>query len=276
MQTNTNLLNPLFKLSNEAKAQAFDALVSIASGNTDTNLNPDSSAHLAVEFIVSGFEANIDSLVDSRAREMYLSRVRSEAGKKGAKKATQAKKSATTSTPKKRTSENKSSASEICVHKKNSTTHKVVSRSSSFASASALPAVTKSYSGTNKESIYQDLFNFFEENVPNLKHSPSRPRLTKKMLQNLDSVLEQFSPDEIKELFLLANSNKFLSGHGANHWVANFTWLLDPDHLVNVKSGFYTCNESSQPSTATKKNNFNNFPARDLDYGSLELQLLRK
>lgn len=86
MQTNTNLLNPLFKLSNEAKAQAFDALVSIASGNTDTNLNPDSSAHLAVEFIVSGFEANIDSLVDSRAREMYLSRVRSEAGKKVLKK----------------------------------------------------------------------------------------------------------------------------------------------------------------------------------------------
>ena len=90
--TNTNLLRPLHNLSAEVKAQAFDSLVSLSEGEPLTDMTIDSTVQLAVELIINGMELSIDALVEAKAHEKYLSRIRSEAGKKGAQKTRQAKK----------------------------------------------------------------------------------------------------------------------------------------------------------------------------------------
>lgn len=272
--TNTNLLRPLYHLSAELKAQAFDALVSLSEGATLTDMNIDPTVQLAVELILNGMEASIDSLIEAKAHEKYLSRIRSEAGKKGAQKTREAKKSAKKTTPTKSSSQNETVSNKENLHILNNPTPK----RSKKRTSNVVPITTSKEANLNfakvNESLYQDIFTFFEENTPNLNHSLSQPRWDNKMKQKLESVLSQYSTDELKELFIIANSNDFLSGHGPNQWIANFSWILDIDHLDKIKSGYYKCCKSTQPSTDSKKNSFNNFVPRSYDFANLERNLL--
>lgn len=272
--TNTNLLRPLHHLSAELKAQAFDALVSLSEGATLTDMNIDPTVQLAVELIVNGMESSIDALVEAKAHEKYLSRIRSEAGKKGAQKIRQAKKSAKKTTPAKSSSQNETLSNKENLHILNNSTPKVSKKhTSNVVSITTSKEANLNFAKVN-ESLYQDIFTFFEENTPNLNHSLNRPRWDNKMKQKLESVLSQYSTDELKELFIAADSNDFLSGHGPNQWIANFSWILDVDHLDKIKSGYYKCCKSTQPSTDSKKNSFNNFVPRSYDFANLERNLL--
>ena len=273
-KTNTNLLRPLHNLSAEVKAQAFDSLVSLSEGEPLTDMTIDSTVQLAVELIINGMESSIDALVEAKAHEKYLSRIRSEAGKKGAQKTRQAKKTSKNTTLTKDSSKSEVISNKGSEHVLNNSTTKANNNCiSNVVPIKKTKEANCSFAKVN-ESLYQDIYTFFEENTPNLYHSSRKPRWDNRMKQKLENVLSQYSADELKELFVIANSNDFLAGHGPNQWIANFNWLLDPEHLDNIKSGYYKCSKSPEPSNTVKKNSFNNFDPRSYDFTNLEKKLL--
>ena len=60
----------------------------------------------------------------------------------------------------------------------------------------------------------------------------TRKRLIKKLL-------EKYSFDEIREVFLKAERADFLKGNGEKGWKANFDWIVKEGNFVKIKEGNY-------------------------------------
>ena len=67
--------------------------------------------------------------------------------------------------------------------------------------------------------------------------------ITKTRSDKIKKLLNQFSFEEIKEVFEKANSSGFLQGKNEYGWVASFDWLIEIDNFVKVKED---CFGSSQ------------------------------
>ena len=67
--------------------------------------------------------------------------------------------------------------------------------------------------------------------------------ITKTRSDKIKKLLNQFSFEEIKEVFEKANSSGFLQGKNEYGWVATFDWLIEIDNFVKVKED---CFGSSQ------------------------------
>lgn len=85
--------------------------------------------------------------------------------------------------------------------------------------------------------------------------------------------LNEYSFDELKELFQKAEQSLFLKGKNQRNWRADFDWLMNANNIPKVLEGKY--DDSSAPKEQVPKGNkFNNFQQRNYDYAELERKLL--
>jgi len=88
--------------------------------------------------------------------------------------------------------------------------------------------------------------------------------LTKTRLEKVKSLLEKFTPDEIKSVFEKANKSDFILGKNDRGWKATFDWLIDIDNFVKVKDGNFD-NVSN-----VYKGECNNYKKHYYDFDALE------
>lgn len=79
---------------------------------------------------------------------------------------------------------------------------------------------------------YKDFFNSLE-NLPNII------KLTDKRKRHLKARLDDYSNDELKDLWTKANNNNFLTGNNSKGWKADFDWLINLNNLVKISEGKY-------------------------------------
>lgn len=70
----------------------------------------------------------------------------------------------------------------------------------------------------------------------------SYPRLTKLSDSRKKSIrarLKQYSIDDFKRLFQMAEDSSFLKGHNGRNWSATFDWLIKDANMAKVLDGNY-------------------------------------
>lgn len=87
--------------------------------------------------------------------------------------------------------------------------------------------------------------------------------ITKTRLAKIKLLRQQFSLEEIEEVFSKANQSDFLKGKNERAWKASFDWLIDIDNFVKVKEDAF-CN--SIHLVEKKKNNLKQYS----DYNDLD------
>lgn len=87
--------------------------------------------------------------------------------------------------------------------------------------------------------------------------------ITKTRLSKIKLLRQQFSLEEIKEVFEKANQSDFLKGKNDRAWKASFDWLIDIDNFVKVKEDAF-CN--SIHLVEKKENNLKQYS----DYNDLD------
>ena len=99
---------------------------------------------------------------------------------------------------------------------------------------------------TNNNII--DLYSEICTNLPSIKKINDKRKIA------LNKFAKEFTEDEIKQIFNLANSSKFLTGQNDRGWKADFDFILKPDKATAILEGKYsnkTC-EPKQPIKALK------------------------
>ena len=110
----------------------------------------------------------------------------------------------------------------------------------------------------------------------------SFPRLTKLSESRKKAIkarLKQYTVDDFKKLFELAESSKFLKGSNDRNWSANFDWLIKDANMAKVLDGNYEDKTTNKFQSTGKVNKFNNFPQRNYSADqmlSMEQRLLNR
>lgn len=108
----------------------------------------------------------------------------------------------------------------------------------------------------NPEQV-QDLFNktciFF------------KPCMTigKTSLPKIRELGQNYSLDEIQEVFERANKSKFLQGSNDRGWSATFDWIITPDNFEKIRAGNYD-------NSNTQKSSYQNYIQGNYDFEALE------
>ena len=73
-------------------------------------------------------------------------------------------------------------------------------------------------------------------------------------LAELDQALvnDYLNYDQVIQAFKKANANDFLTGK-VNGFIADFKWMINPNHILDILEGKYERNYSNKPATKTKK-----------------------
>lgn len=77
----------------------------------------------------------------------------------------------------------------------------------------------------------------------------SFPRLTKlsdSRKKAIKARLKQYSIDDFKRLFTMAEESRFLKGQNNRNWQANFDWLIKDANMAKVLDGNYVDRQSVQ------------------------------
>ena len=111
----------------------------------------------------------------------------------------------------------------------------------------------------NPEQV-QDLFNktciFF------------KPCMTigKASLPKIKELGQQYTLDEIREVFEKANKSRFLQGCNDRNWSATFDWIITPDNFEKIKDGNYD-------NSNTQKGSYQNYIHSNYDFEALEREV---
>lgn len=111
----------------------------------------------------------------------------------------------------------------------------------------------------NPEQV-QDLFNktciFF------------KPCMTigKASLPKIKELGQQYTLDEIREVFERANKSRFLQGCNDRNWSATFDWIITPENFEKIKDGNYD-------NSNTQKSSYQNYIHGNYDFEALEREV---
>ena len=111
----------------------------------------------------------------------------------------------------------------------------------------------------NPEQV-QDLFNktciFF------------KPCMTigKASLPKIKELGQQYTLDEIREVFEKANKSRFLQGCNDRNWSATFDWIITPDNFEKIRDGNYD-------NSNTQKGSYQNYIHGNYDFEALEREV---
>ena len=114
-----------------------------------------------------------------------------------------------------------------------------------------------------------DIYNIYEslQAYYNTLDLPKCKSLTKSRVDIINTLLEAFSEEEIKEVFKKASNTKWLCGDNDKHWKADFDWLINIDNFVRVQEGRYDTLGS------TKGNDFKKFTQSNYDWDEINKEL---
>ena len=96
-----------------------------------------------------------------------------------------------------------------------------------------------------KRNILVELYNSTCTNLPQVQ------KITEKRNKAIDKFIKDFSEDEIQQIFLIANSSDFLTGHNDRNWKADFDFIMRIDKATAILEGKY--------STSKNKGGFDDF-----------------
>ena len=88
----------------------------------------------------------------------------------------------------------------------------------------------------------------------------------KASLPKIRKLGQQYSLEEIREVFEKANKSKFLQGSNDRGWSATFDWIITPENFEKIMAGNYDNSESQKSSYHDYKHGNYNFEA--LEYES--------
>ena len=86
----------------------------------------------------------------------------------------------------------------------------------------------------------------------------------KASLPKIRKLGQQYSIEEIREVFEKANKSKFLQGSNDRGWSATFDWIITPDNFEKIRDGNYDNSESQ------KSGSYQNYIHGNYDFEALE------
>lgn len=86
----------------------------------------------------------------------------------------------------------------------------------------------------------------------------------KASLPKIRKLGQQYSLEEIQEVFEKANKSKFLQGSNDRGWSATFDWIVTPDNFEKIRDGNYDNSESQ------KSGSYQNYIHGNYDFEALE------
>lgn len=86
----------------------------------------------------------------------------------------------------------------------------------------------------------------------------------KASLPKIRKLGQQYSLEEIREVFEKANKSKFLQGSNDRGWSATFDWIVTPDNFEKIRDGNYDNSESQ------KSGSYQNYIHGNYDFEALE------
>ncbi len=97
-------------------------------------------------------------------------------------------------------------------------------------------------SSTNRERIvkieidYQEVINYYHHFCPSL---PKVTKITEARKKLINARLKDYSVDEVKTAFKLAEESDFLTGRSGKWGGANFDWVMNTNNIVKILEGNY-------------------------------------
>lgn len=88
----------------------------------------------------------------------------------------------------------------------------------------------------NIEDTCQQIADIFNALCPSL---PSVRTLSQTRIEKLKTLLNTYSLDDFRELFVTAEDSDFLKGKNARNWTATFDWLIEDQNIPKVLEGNY-------------------------------------
>lgn len=88
----------------------------------------------------------------------------------------------------------------------------------------------------NVEDTCQQIADIFNSLCPSL---PSVRTLSQTRIEKLKTLLNTYSLDDFRELFITAEDSDFLKGKNKRNWTATFDWLIEDQNIPKVLEGNY-------------------------------------
>lgn len=125
--------------------------------------------------------------------------------------------------------------------------------------------------GPQKESECSkiiDLYNSICKSLtPAITISASRTELIK-------NALKTRSPDELKEIFIRAQSSPFLTGGGDKGWKASLDWILKEENIAKILDGNF--DKLKRTAGQKQRGQFNNYTHEECDWNEMGRILMMK
>ena len=115
------------------------------------------------------------------------------------------------------------------------------------------------------EIDYQEVINYYHHFCPSL---PKVTKITEARKKLINARLKDYSVDEVKKAFKLAEESDFLTGRSGKWGGANFDWIMNTNNIVKILEGNYRNKEGAKTGVElyreTKKGNY--------DFAALEYE----
>lgn len=97
---------------------------------------------------------------------------------------------------------------------------------------------------------YQEIINMYNDTCVSY---PKVQALSEARKKAIKARLKQYTVDDFKRLFELAESSDFLKGANNRNWSANFDWLIKDTNMAKVLDGNYNTKEQLTATSQPKK-----------------------
>jgi len=91
--------------------------------------------------------------------------------------------------------------------------------------------------------------------------------ITKTRIDLIDELMEAFKPEEIEDVFLIANKSPWLTGENDKGWKADFDWIINLDNFARIQDGRYGFQGEK------KKSGFKDFQQSQYDWDEINREL---
>lgn len=112
-------------------------------------------------------------------------------------------------------------------------------------------------------NVYKYILTLYSETCVSFPRVQSLSEARKKAIK---ARLNNYSVDDFKKLFEMAEQSDFLKGKNDRNWIASFDWLIKDANMAKVLDGNYA--------NRKKKTKAPDFPQNDYDFAELEKQLI--
>lgn len=117
------------------------------------------------------------------------------------------------------------------------------------------------------EIDYQEVINYYHHFCPSL---PKVTKITEARKKLINARLKDYSVDEVKTAFKLAEESDFLTGRSGKWGGANFDWIMNTNNIVKILEGNYK-NKAETPTDMYRQYKRGNY-----DFDALERETKQK